>query len=106
MEHDLGQAASRNPDMLPPRNVFERVLTKLYDATAALSRGNCLSLVRFFSWSLEEYEQTADWLSVLLALTFYMKSSAGFAYSSSFLLLLETAADVLLLPENRFLWGV
>jgi hypothetical protein len=42
MEHDLGQAASRNPDMLPPRNVFERVLTKLYDATAALSRGNCL----------------------------------------------------------------
>lgn len=35
-------ASRRNPDALPPRNLFEKVMASVHDLLAALSGGNAL----------------------------------------------------------------
>lgn len=39
---DLGQAGGRDPDALPPRNAFERIMKMLHTEVGALGRGNAL----------------------------------------------------------------
>ncbi|KAI0060820.1 hypothetical protein BV25DRAFT_1871013 [Artomyces pyxidatus] len=69
---DLGLASRRDPDALPPSNPFEAVMSFLYQAVQASSRGNILFAVK------------AAILSVLLSLPYFFKTSAGFAYSNRF----------------------
>jgi hypothetical protein len=87
MERDLGYPAARNPDMLPPRNMFEHVTTWLYEVITALFRGNCLFALKGAVLTGQLHCQAKQAIAyaypVLLALTFYMKSSAEFAYSRS-----------------------
>ena len=39
---DLGSASRRDPDALPPQNLFQLVMFWVYSAATALGRGNCL----------------------------------------------------------------
>ncbi|KAG5644457.1 hypothetical protein DXG03_008356 [Asterophora parasitica] len=73
---DLGMPQRRDPDALPPRNIFESVMGVLYYSVTGLSGGNILFAIK------------AGILTVLLALPSLLSSSAFFAY------------------ENRFVWGL
>lgn len=39
---DLGSVGRRDPDALPPQNLFQFIMFWIYSAVTALSRGNCL----------------------------------------------------------------
>ncbi|TFK48067.1 hypothetical protein OE88DRAFT_1635639 [Heliocybe sulcata] len=73
---DLGQPRRRDPDVLPPRNVWELIATELYHIAGALGRGNSL------------YAFKAGVLTILLSIPSFLASTAQFAYA------------------NRFIWGV
>ncbi|KAI0697464.1 hypothetical protein BC835DRAFT_1504792 [Cytidiella melzeri] len=65
---DLGVTKSRDPDALPPSNLFELVMLWLYKGFAALGGGNVVFAVK------------AGLLTVALSLPYHFKSSAAFAY--------------------------
>ncbi|EPQ61261.1 hypothetical protein GLOTRDRAFT_54150 [Gloeophyllum trabeum ATCC 11539] len=73
---DLGEPVRRDPDAMPPRNMFEVVATQLYQIAGALGRGNSL------------YAFKAGVLTVILSIPSFLASTAAFAYA------------------NRFIWGV
>ncbi|KDQ52942.1 hypothetical protein JAAARDRAFT_39659 [Jaapia argillacea MUCL 33604] len=73
---DLGEPSRRDPDALPPRNVFEMISCRLYGLAAGLGHGNALFALK------------AGLFTVVLSLPSFLSSSATFAY------------------ENRFVWGV
>ncbi|KAF9813949.1 hypothetical protein IEO21_05385 [Rhodonia placenta] len=75
-EEDLGMASRRNPDALPPRNLFEKVMASVHDLLAALSGGNALFALK------------AGTLTIILCIPSFLKSSSHFAYT------------------ERFVWGV
>lgn len=43
---DLGQTRPRDPDALPPSNLFELVMYWLYQGTAAVGGGNVLFAIK------------------------------------------------------------
>ncbi|RDB29703.1 Uncharacterized protein C57A7.05 [Hypsizygus marmoreus] len=67
---DLGLPKRRDPDALPPRNMFEAVMNLLFHAVTGLAGGNVLFAIK------------AGLLAVVLALPSFLKSSAFFAYSN------------------------
>ncbi|GLB35374.1 putative ER transporter, 6TM, N-terminal [Lyophyllum shimeji] len=76
IEHDLGLPQRRDPDALPPRNIFEQVMGTIYHSLTGLEGGNVL------------FAMKAGVLTVLLALPIFLKSSVYFAYN------------------NKFVWGI
>ncbi|EJD51076.1 hypothetical protein AURDEDRAFT_182332 [Auricularia subglabra TFB-10046 SS5] len=66
--YDLGEAHPRNPDAVPPSNIFQLLVSEIADGLEALWKGNALFAIK-----------TAV-LTVLLSLPAFMKSSAHFAY--------------------------
>jgi hypothetical protein len=87
MDQDLGAPAGRDPDALPPRNAVERVAGQIHRAGGALLRGNALFALKgavltselLVTYAVQLCDQLI--LAVLLCLPFFLKSSAGFAYS-------------------------
>ncbi|KAF8911493.1 hypothetical protein CPB84DRAFT_1671782 [Gymnopilus junonius] len=73
---DLGLPQRRDPDHLPPRNLFEAVMVNIHKAFLSLGSGNVLFALK------------GGLLSVTLALPSLLRHSAKFAY------------------ENRFVWGI
>ncbi|KZT35081.1 hypothetical protein SISSUDRAFT_1064765 [Sistotremastrum suecicum HHB10207 ss-3] len=65
---DLGDTGARDPDALPPDNIFERVGAWVYHATAGITRGNVIFALK------------AGVLTVLLSLPTYVQRSGKFAY--------------------------
>ncbi|XP_006457385.1 hypothetical protein AGABI2DRAFT_212754 [Agaricus bisporus var. bisporus H97] len=76
MEEDLGLPRQRDPDALPPRNVFEWAMSVLYYGAVGLMHGNVLFAIK------------AGLFTIALSLPFFFKGSASFAY------------------QNRFVWGL
>jgi len=62
----------RDPDVLPPRNLVERVAGTVYRALVSLGSGNVVFALK------------AGIFTVLLCLPSLFKSSAGFAYRELF----------------------
>ncbi|KAK0473358.1 hypothetical protein IW261DRAFT_1503962 [Armillaria novae-zelandiae] len=73
---DLGIARKRDPDRLPPHNMFEWTMNKLYGFVAGMGGGNVLYAIK------------AGIFTIVLCLPIFLSSSAHFSYS------------------NRFVWGV
>ncbi|PPQ72963.1 hypothetical protein CVT24_000165 [Panaeolus cyanescens] len=73
---DLNLPHRRDPDALPPRNLFEALMNALYELLISVRGGNM------------QFALKAGVLSVLLCLPFFLKSSAQWAY------------------QNRFFWAV
>ncbi|KAF9035517.1 hypothetical protein BJ165DRAFT_1533514 [Panaeolus papilionaceus] len=73
---DLNFPHRRDPDALPPRNLFEALMNALHEAITSIRGGNMQFAIK------------AGVLSVLLCLPFFLKSSAQWAY------------------QNRFFWAV
>lgn len=69
---DLGMAERRDPDALPPRNLFESLMNLLHRMLEALSSGNVLFAIK------------AGVLTILLSLPSLLQSSASFAYGQRF----------------------
>ncbi|KAF8956639.1 hypothetical protein BDZ97DRAFT_1763642 [Flammula alnicola] len=67
---DLGVPHRRDPDALPPRNLFEVVMELIHKFIVALGSGNAIFALK------------AGMLTVLLCLPFFIKNSATFAYES------------------------
>ncbi|KAI0089790.1 hypothetical protein BDY19DRAFT_888753 [Irpex rosettiformis] len=67
---DLGETKRRDPDALPPANLFELVMFWLYKAFAGLRGGNFVFAVK------------AGLLTVALSLPYHFKSSATFALAT------------------------
>ena len=65
---DLGMPRQRDPDALPPRNVFDWAMSILYYAAASCAHGNVLFALK------------AGIFSVALCLPSFIKSSSTFAY--------------------------
>lgn len=72
IEQDLGLPRRRDPDALPPRNIFEQAISAVYYSLTGLEGENVLFAVK------------AGVLTVLLALPSFLKSSAYFAYNNEF----------------------
>jgi len=72
---DLGHARTRDPDALPPKNVFEWVMNALYRGCSELAQGNSLYAIK------------AGVLTIVLSIPGFTPSSAKFAW------------------ENRLVWG-
>ncbi|KZT00914.1 uncharacterized protein LAESUDRAFT_523085 [Laetiporus sulphureus 93-53] len=75
-EEDLGMASRRNPDALPPRNLFEQVMSWIHDLIQALAGGNSLFALK------------AGLLTIILCIPSFLRRSAAFAY------------------DERFVWGI
>ncbi|KAG5730014.1 hypothetical protein E4T56_gene20195 [Termitomyces sp. T112] len=73
---DLGMPLRRDPDSLPPRNLFESIMGYLYFSLTGLAGGNVLFGIK------------AGCLTLLLSLPFMFPSSSFFAY------------------DNRFVWAI
>ncbi|KAG6918461.1 hypothetical protein DXG01_014088 [Tephrocybe rancida] len=73
---DIGLPQRRDPDALPPRNVFEVFVGYIYFSVTGLAGGNLLFGIK------------AGVLTVLLSLPSMLKSTAFFAY------------------DNRFVWAI
>ncbi|KAF8901456.1 hypothetical protein CPB84DRAFT_1815176 [Gymnopilus junonius] len=73
---DLGIPKRRDPDHLPPRNLFETVMTVVFSFVLSLGTGNALFALK------------GGFLSVALSLPSLIKYTAQFAY------------------VNRFVWGI
>ncbi|KAF9028574.1 hypothetical protein BDZ89DRAFT_1066048 [Hymenopellis radicata] len=73
---DLGMANKRDPDALPPHNVFEWVMNQLYMFFRGCGGGNALYAVK------------AGILTVIMFIPSFLTTSAEFAY------------------ENRFVWAI
>ncbi|KIP04314.1 hypothetical protein PHLGIDRAFT_493842 [Phlebiopsis gigantea 11061_1 CR5-6] len=75
MEHqpdtDLGMTQRRDPDALPPSNLFESLMYWVHQGFAALGSGNFVFAIK------------AGLLTVALSLPYRIKSSAHFAYSKA-----------------------
>ncbi|KAH9974520.1 hypothetical protein BJV74DRAFT_782419 [Russula compacta] len=69
---DLGEAQQRDPDALPPENLFEVIMDVLYHAFRGISRGNQLFAIK------------AGILTTLLSIPSFITSSASFAYGERF----------------------
>ncbi|KIM88532.1 hypothetical protein PILCRDRAFT_62336 [Piloderma croceum F 1598] len=69
---DLGTPKRRDPDALPPRNVFESMMNHIYKTAVAMRGGNTLFAIK------------AAVLTVLLCIPSFLKSSGSFAYSHKF----------------------
>ncbi|KAF8067019.1 hypothetical protein FPV67DRAFT_1769133 [Lyophyllum atratum] len=95
---DLGMPQRRDPDAMPPRNMFEQVMSMVYYSFSGLAGGNVLfamkagvltgervSLRVGEFWVFPDLQRAS---SVLLSLPSLLKSSAYFAYS------------------NKFVWGI
>ncbi|KAF9446717.1 hypothetical protein P691DRAFT_776668 [Macrolepiota fuliginosa MF-IS2] len=67
---DLGMPRPRDPDALPPRNVFEWFMSVVYYALASMTHGNVLFAIK------------AGLFTVVLCLPFFIKNSAEFAYNN------------------------
>lgn len=86
---DLGQTRRRDPDALPPSNLFEAVMYWLYHATAALGGGNVLFAIKagLLTGKLSFVMSVEKWSSIMepvaLSLPYHIKSSAQFAYGRS-----------------------
>ena len=65
---ELGMPVKRDPDALPPRNVFEWIMSVLYHACLGLGHGSALYAIK------------AGLFTVLLCFPFFFKNSAQFAY--------------------------
>lgn len=74
MEEDLGLPRQRDPDALPPRNVFEWAMSVLYYGAVGLMHGNVLFAIK------------AGLFTIALSLPFFFKGSASFAYRGFYLL--------------------
>ncbi|KAI0318290.1 hypothetical protein OF83DRAFT_1057097 [Amylostereum chailletii] len=72
MEDDLGMPTRRDPDALPPGNLFEKVMNAMYHGARACSGGNVL------------YALKAGLLTVVLSIPSLLQSTAGFAYAERF----------------------
>ncbi|KAA1476343.1 hypothetical protein DENSPDRAFT_932985 [Dentipellis sp. KUC8613] len=70
--HDLGDAQGRDPDALPPQNLFERCMNMIWVATRAFSGGNLLFALK------------GGILTIILCLPSLITSSAGFAFRERF----------------------
>lgn len=68
---DLGLPRRRDPEALPPQNLFESAMRFLYRFVVALGSGNAV------------FSLKAGLLTVLLCLPSFIKSSATFAYGAS-----------------------
>lgn len=81
---DLGQAVRRDPDALPPRNVVEVIVDRLYRMVASLSYGNALFAIKAGVLTGQRFPRLrAFWTTlplVILTLPILLKSSVGFAY--------------------------
>ncbi|KAF5319812.1 hypothetical protein D9611_012858 [Ephemerocybe angulata] len=75
---DLGLPKRRDPDALPPRNVFEVLMNAAYRAGESMTHGNSLFAIK------------AGLVAAALCLPFLIKGSAGFAYTT----------------ENRYVWAI
>ncbi|KAI0070007.1 hypothetical protein K474DRAFT_1609486 [Panus rudis PR-1116 ss-1] len=73
---DLGMTRRRDPDALPPSNIFELVMSLLYRGFTSMQGGNAL------------YALKAGVLTVVLCLPSFLSTTAAFAYG------------------ERFVWGV
>ncbi|KAH9947336.1 hypothetical protein B0H21DRAFT_338716 [Amylocystis lapponica] len=73
---DLGSASRRDPDALPPQNLFQAVMNRVHHMLSALAGGNALFALK------------AGLLTIILCIPSFLKSSANFAY------------------EERFVWGI
>ena len=88
MGADLGMAKRRDPDALPPSNAFELVMYWLHNLLGALASGNCVFAIKAGLLTGEKRKAgTALTLltiltPVILALPYYIKTSANFAYST------------------------
>ncbi|EGN97169.1 hypothetical protein SERLA73DRAFT_183808 [Serpula lacrymans var. lacrymans S7.3] len=69
---DLGKAARRDPDALPPRNALEMIMNIIYRVFTNMGGGNVLFAVK------------AGALTVLLSLPSFFKSTASYAYKNKF----------------------
>ncbi|KAG1736637.1 uncharacterized protein EDB91DRAFT_1141898 [Suillus paluster] len=69
---DLGKAVKRDPDALPPRNVFEMAMNWIYRTAISIGGGNVLFALK------------AGALTVILCIPSFVKSSAEFAYANKF----------------------
>ncbi|KAI0344331.1 hypothetical protein BDW22DRAFT_1355705 [Trametopsis cervina] len=65
---DLGETKARDPDALPPSNMFEYIMFLLYKGFASIGGGNSLFAIK------------AGLLTVALSLPYHFKASASFAY--------------------------
>ncbi|GBE78787.1 hypothetical protein SCP_0116800 [Sparassis crispa] len=73
---DLGMASRRDPDALPPSNIFEEVMHWIHEIITGLGGGNSL------------YALKAALLTIILCIPSFLKSTASFAYA------------------QRFVWGI
>lgn len=88
---DLGLPRRRDPDALPPRNLFESLLSHIYKGTVAMRGGNTLFALKaavltgtVFKWFLQHWSNLLRNLvlsTVLLCIPSFLRSSGSFAYS-------------------------
>ena len=45
-DEDLGMTSRRDPDALPPSNLFQKVMHWIYNSVTSLGRGNALFAVK------------------------------------------------------------
>ena len=92
---DLGMPRQRDPDALPPRNVFDWAMSVLYYAAASCAHGNVLFALK------------AGIFSVALCLPSFIKSSSTFAYGKWILFFIHSKTLISFsCLENRFVWGM
>lgn len=97
---DLGETKARDPDALPPSNLFELGMSRLYHAFMSLGGGNLLfafkaGLLTGMSEMKSRYmgftHTNALRMPVLLSLPYHFKNSASFAYRKSSTARLDSA---------------
>ncbi|EJF58526.1 hypothetical protein DICSQDRAFT_66814 [Dichomitus squalens LYAD-421 SS1] len=69
---DLGMTGRRDPDALPPTNVFQWIMHGIHDLLAGLTRGNALFALK------------AGLLSIILCVPSFLRRTAHFAYAQRF----------------------
>jgi hypothetical protein len=82
---DLGETKSRDPDALPPTNLFELVMFWAYRGFASLGGGNVTfalkaSLLTGRVMNLLDSPICSSSLPVALSLPYHIKNAAAFAY--------------------------
>lgn len=93
---DLGIPKRRDPDHLPPSNMFETVMTAAYTFILSLGTGNALFALK------------GGFLSVALSLPSLIKHTAEFAFGQLSLQMNDrkTYWSLNFILVNRFVWGM
>jgi hypothetical protein len=89
-EHFIAQP--RDPDALPPRNTFELIAGHIQSGCASLLRGNALYAIKAGLLTGASLMFCADAIPILpilvaLCIPSFLKSTSGYAYSTSVLLM-------------------